>query len=57
MPRWLKATHAGTGFMHESFNKNDPSKVHARMVCMGQHVVRRTHSHLDKTNPKLLEKA
>jgi uncharacterized protein len=24
--RWLKATHAGTGFMHESFNKNDPRK-------------------------------
>jgi len=21
---WLKTTHAGTGFMHESFNKNDP---------------------------------
>ncbi|MEO1968350.1 MAG: glycoside hydrolase family 125 protein [Sphingomonadaceae bacterium] len=23
--RWLKTTHAGTGFMHESFNKDDPS--------------------------------
>jgi uncharacterized protein len=23
---WLKQTHAGTGFMHESFNKNDPAK-------------------------------
>lgn len=22
--RWLKATHAGTGFMHESFHKDDP---------------------------------
>jgi len=22
---WLKNTHAGTGFMHESFNKNNPS--------------------------------
>jgi hypothetical protein len=22
--RWLKSTHAGTGFMHESFNKDDP---------------------------------
>jgi len=22
---WLKNTHAGTGFMHESFNKDDPS--------------------------------
>jgi hypothetical protein len=24
--RWLKSTHAGTGFMHESFNKDDPRK-------------------------------
>jgi meiotically up-regulated gene 157 (Mug157) protein len=24
--QWLKATHAGTGFMHESFHKDDPSK-------------------------------
>jgi meiotically up-regulated gene 157 (Mug157) protein len=23
---WLKTTHAGTGFMHESFHKDDPSK-------------------------------
>lgn len=23
---WLKATHGGTGFMHESFHKDDPSK-------------------------------
>ena len=22
---WLKTTHAGTGFMHESFNKDDPA--------------------------------
>jgi meiotically up-regulated gene 157 (Mug157) protein len=24
--QWLKTTHAGTGFMHESFHKNDASK-------------------------------
>ena len=24
--RWLKTTHSGTGFMHESFHKDDPSK-------------------------------
>ena len=23
---WLKTTHGGTGFMHESFNKDDPAK-------------------------------
>ena len=24
--RMLKATHAGTGFMHEAFDKDDPKK-------------------------------
>ncbi|MGN6237470.1 glycoside hydrolase family 125 protein [Dyella sp.] len=24
--RWLKATHAGTGFMHEAFDQDDPAK-------------------------------
>lgn len=24
--RWLKTTHAGTGFMHESFNQDDPAR-------------------------------
>jgi meiotically up-regulated gene 157 (Mug157) protein len=24
--RFLKTTHAGTGFMHESFNQDDPTK-------------------------------
>jgi uncharacterized protein len=24
--QWLKASHAGTGFMHESFHKDDVSK-------------------------------
>jgi uncharacterized protein len=24
--RWLKTTHSGTGFMHESFDKDDPAK-------------------------------
>src|SRR3546814_2223435 len=25
-PRWLKPTHGGTGFLHESFHKDDPGK-------------------------------
>src|SRR3546814_9534221 len=25
--RWPKGTHGGTGFMHESFNKDDPTKI------------------------------
>ena len=23
--RWLKSTHAGTGFMHEAFDQDDPA--------------------------------
>ena len=39
----LKASSAGTGFMHESYNKDDPSQVHKIMVCVGQHALRRTY--------------
>ncbi len=31
----LKRTHAGTGFMHESFNKDDASKFHAHRGLRG----------------------
>ena len=38
----LQHTHAGTGFMHEAFNMDDPEEVHALLVCMGEHHFRRT---------------
>ena len=36
----LQKTHAGTGFMHEAFNKDDPA-VHRAVVRLGQHDLRR----------------
>jgi len=53
---WLKATHAGTGFMHESFNKNDPAKFTRAWFAWANTLFGELILKLDKTNPKLLEK-
>ena len=37
----LMTTDAGTGFMHESFNVNDPDGFHPLVVRMAEHAVRR----------------
>jgi len=54
---WLKATHAGTGFMHESFNKNDPARFTREWFAWANTLFGELILRLDKTNPKLLEKA
>ena len=54
---WLKSTHAGTGFMHESFNKNDPSKFTREWFAWANTLFGELILKLDKTNPKLLEMA
>jgi meiotically up-regulated gene 157 (Mug157) protein len=54
---WLKTTHAGTGFMHESFNKNDPAKFTRAWFAWANTLFGELILKLDKTNPKLLEKA
>ncbi|HEY1578711.1 MAG TPA: glycoside hydrolase family 125 protein [Terracidiphilus sp.] len=54
---WLKSTHAGTGFMHESFNKNDPSKFTREWFAWANTLFGELIVTLDKTNPKLLEMA
>jgi meiotically up-regulated gene 157 (Mug157) protein len=54
---WLKSTNAGTGFMHESFNKNDPSKFTREWFAWANTLFGELILTLDKTNPKLLEKA
>ena len=54
---WLKTTHAGTGFMHESFNKNDPAKFTREWFAWANTLFGELILKLDKTNPKLLEKA
>lgn len=54
---WLKNTNAGTGFMHESFNKNDPAKFTRAWFAWANTLFGELILKLDKTNPKLLEKA
>ncbi len=54
---WLKTTHAGTGFMHESFNKNDPAKFTRAWFAWANTLFGELILKLDKTNPKLLEKS
>jgi hypothetical protein len=40
--QWLRDTTAGTGFMHESFAKDDASRFTRPRVRMGQYSLRRT---------------
>jgi meiotically up-regulated gene 157 (Mug157) protein len=54
---WLKSTHAGTGFMHESFNKNDPAKFTREWFAWANTLFGELILKLDKSNSKLLEKA
>jgi meiotically up-regulated gene 157 (Mug157) protein len=54
---WLKSTHAGTGFMHESFNKNDPAQFTREWFAWANTLFGELILKLDQTNPKLLEKA
>jgi hypothetical protein len=55
--RWLKTTHAGTGFMHESFNKNDPAQFTRAWFAWANTLFGELILTIDKTNPGLLEKA
>jgi len=54
---WLKSTHAGTGFMHESFNKDNPAKFTRKWFAWANTLFGELILKLDKTNPKLLEKS
>lgn len=54
---WLKTTNAGTGFMHESFDKNDPAKFTRAWFAWADTLFGELILKLNKTNPKLLEKA
>jgi uncharacterized protein len=54
---WLKSTHAGTGFMHESFNKDNPAKFTRDWFAWANTLFGELILKFDKTNPKLLEKS
>jgi meiotically up-regulated gene 157 (Mug157) protein len=54
---WLKSTHAGTGFMHESFSKNDPTKFTREWFAWANTLFGELILKLDRSNPHLLERA
>ncbi len=54
---WLKSTNAGTGFMHESFNKNNPTEFTRAWFAWANTLFGELILRIDKGNPKLLEKA
>ncbi|MGA8086668.1 MAG: glycoside hydrolase family 125 protein [Terracidiphilus sp.] len=54
---WLKTTHAGTGFMHESFNKDDPAKFTRAWFAWANTLFGELILTIDRSNPKLIEKS
>jgi hypothetical protein len=54
---WLKKSHAGTGFMHESFNKDDPSKFTRAWFAWANTLFGELILTLDKKSPSLLKHA
>ena len=54
---WLKTTHAGTGFMHESFNKDDPSKFTRAWFAWANTLFGELIVNLSQRRPHLLQGA
>jgi uncharacterized protein len=54
---WLKATHAGTGFMHESFEKDNPAKFTRAWFAWANTLFGELIISLSDTNPGLLRRA
>lgn len=52
--RTLKATHAGTGFMHESFHKDDPAKFSRPWFAWANTLFGELILHVDQKFPALL---
>jgi meiotically up-regulated gene 157 (Mug157) protein len=50
----LKATHAGTGFMHEAFHKDDPTKFSRKWFAWANTLFGEFVLHTHKTYPQLL---
>ena len=55
--RWLKGTHAGTGFMHEAFNKNDPSKFTRKWFAWANSLFGELIVKLSQERPQILRHA
>jgi hypothetical protein len=52
---WLKTTHAGTGFMHESFNKDDPAKFTRAWFAWANTLFGELIVNLSQQRPRLLQ--
>lgn len=55
--RWLKATHAGTGFMHESFDKDNPAKFTRAWFAWANALFGELIVKLSQERPKVLKSA
>jgi hypothetical protein len=55
--RWLKSTHAATGFMHESFHKDDPRKFTRPWFAWANTLFGELILTLHKSSPRLLNEA
>ncbi len=55
--RWLRSTHAATGFMHESFHKDDPRKFTRPWFAWANTLFGELILSLHKSSPKLLAQA
>lgn len=53
--KWLIASHAGTGFMHESFHKDDASKFTRKWFAWANTLFGELLLHVQQTNPALLK--
>jgi uncharacterized protein len=54
---WLKTTHAGTGFMHESFNKDNPAKYTRAWFAWANTLFGELVVKLSEDRPELLRSA
>jgi len=52
----LKTTHAGTGFMHETFQKDDPSKFSRSWFAWANTLYGELLIKIEKEHPELLGK-
>lgn len=52
--KWLKATHAGTGFIHESFNMDNPAKFTRKWFAWANTLFGELLLKLDRERPQLL---
>jgi len=53
---WLKATHAGAGFMHEAFDKNDPSKFTRKWFAWANSLFGELIVKLSQERPQILRR-